>query len=53
MFKLCVLTRWDFNFCIRSSPLRVKERGAVEEKVEEGIERGWQDGGERDGREEG
>ena len=20
-FKLCVLTRWDFNFCIRSSPL--------------------------------
>ena len=22
MFKLCVLTRWDFNFCIRSSPLR-------------------------------
>ena len=21
MFKLCVLTRWDFNFCIRSSPL--------------------------------
>ena len=21
-FKLCVLTRWDFNFCIRSSPLR-------------------------------
>ena len=22
-FKLCVLTRWDFNFCVRSSPLRV------------------------------
>ena len=21
-FKLCVLTRWDFNFCVRSSPLR-------------------------------
>ena len=21
-FKLCVLTRWDFNFCIRSSTLR-------------------------------
>ena len=19
--KLCVLTRWDFNFCVRSSPL--------------------------------
>ena len=23
MFKLCVLTRWHFNFCVRSSPLRV------------------------------
>ena len=22
-FKLCVVTRWDFNFCVRSSPLRV------------------------------
>ena len=22
MFKLCVLTRWDLNFCVRSSPLR-------------------------------
>ena len=21
-FKLCVLIRWDFNFCIRSSPLQ-------------------------------
>ena len=21
-FTLCVLTRWDFNFCVRSSPLR-------------------------------
>ena len=21
-FKLCVLTRWDFNFCVRSSSLR-------------------------------
>ena len=20
-FKLCVLTKWDFNFCVRSSPL--------------------------------
>ena len=29
-FKLCVLTRWDFNFCVRSSPLRGTrtERGA-------------------------
>ena len=24
-FKLCVLTRCDFNFCIRSSPLRGKD----------------------------
>ena len=23
-FKLCVLTRWDFNICIHSSPLWVK-----------------------------
>ena len=23
-FKLCVLTRWNFNFCVRSSPLRAK-----------------------------
>ena len=22
MFKLCVLTRWDLSFCVRSSPLR-------------------------------
>ena len=21
-FQLCALTRWDFNFCVRSSPLR-------------------------------
>ena len=21
-FKFCVLNRWDFNFCVRSSPLR-------------------------------
>ena len=25
-FKLCVLTRWDFNFCVRSSPLRGTKR---------------------------
>ena len=25
-FKLCVLTRRDFNFCVRSSPLREKEK---------------------------
>ena len=22
MFKLCDLTRWDINFCVRTSPLR-------------------------------
>ena len=26
-FKLCVLIRWDFNFCVRSSPLRGTGRG--------------------------
>ena len=26
-FKLCVLTRWDFNFCVRSSPLRGRRKG--------------------------
>ena len=25
-FKLCVLNRWDFNFCVRSSRLRMKEK---------------------------
>ena len=25
-FKLCVLARWDFNFCVRSSPLRVTNK---------------------------
>ena len=25
-FKLCILTRWDFNFCVRSSPLRERQR---------------------------
>ena len=29
-FKLCVLTRWDFNFCVRSSPLRDRKRYIVE-----------------------
>ena len=27
MFKLCVLTRWDFNFCVHSSPLPVTYEG--------------------------
>ena len=32
-FKLCVLTRWDFNFCVRSSPLRgAKKEGKKERK---------------------
>ena len=35
--KLCVLTRWDFNFCVRSSLLwGVEERGYAKEV---GIER--------------
>ena len=25
-FKLCVLNRWDFNFCVRSSPLWGKKK---------------------------
>ena len=32
-FKLCVLTRWDFNFCVRSSPLRGKERDERKEST--------------------
>ena len=28
-FKPCVLTRWDFNFCVRSSPLRVHVVGML------------------------
>ena len=39
-FKLCVFTRWDFHFCVRSSPLRGKERGR----------RRWRRGGEQRGR---
>ena len=36
-FKLCVLTRWDFNFCIRSSPLRGRGRERDwKEEVSEG-----------------
>ena len=31
-FKLCVLTRWDFNFCVRSSPLRGRERERERER---------------------
>ena len=32
-FKLCVLTRWDFNFCVRSSPLRGEEEEEEEEEA--------------------
>ena len=28
-FKLCVLTRWDFNFCVRSFPLRGLDKTSV------------------------
>ena len=32
-FKLCVLTRWDFNFCVRSSPLRGQAEKDKTERV--------------------
>ena len=35
-FKLCVLTRWDFNFCIRSSPLRAGGGEGGEDKADRG-----------------
>ena len=38
-FKLCVLTRWDFNFCVRSSPLRLAE---AEEFALDSLKRGSQ-----------
>ena len=28
--KLCVLTRWDFNFCVRSSPPRNLRRVSLD-----------------------
>ena len=28
-FKLCVLTRWDFHLCVRSSPLRGEIKGTL------------------------
>ena len=33
-FKFCVLNSWDFNFCVRSSPLREGDR--ENEREEEG-----------------
>ena len=33
-FKLCVLTRWDFNFYVRSFPLRGKKKEGEEEEEE-------------------
>ena len=46
-FKLCVLTRWDFNFCVRSSPLRghlrrLRKRYIVERTNEAEIRLGEQ-----------
>ena len=46
-FKLCVLTRWDFNFCVRSSPLRghlrrLRKRFIVERTNEAEIRLGEQ-----------
>ena len=34
-FKLCVLSRWDFNFFVRSSPLRVSFNAAARESPSE------------------
>ena len=31
-FKLCVLTGWDFNFCVRSSPLRGDRKNRVRKR---------------------
>ena len=31
-FKLCVLTRWDFNFRVRSSPLRGRKKNHMPDK---------------------
>ena len=36
-FKLCVLTRWDFNFCVRSSP----QRGWIREGEGSFVVLGW------------
>ena len=33
-FKLCILTRWDFNFCVRSSPLRGQATTELEMKYQ-------------------
>ena len=37
-FKLCVLTRWDFNFCVHSSPLR----GKAKKKTAVNIQPWWE-----------
>ena len=34
MFKLCALTKWDFNFCVRSSPLREPCQGETQHFME-------------------
>ena len=33
VFKLCVLIRWYFNFCVRSSPLRGSQFDSVQQTV--------------------
>ena len=37
-FKLCVLIRWDFNFCIRSSPLRGHLSDQQERRMQEDVQ---------------
>ena len=36
-FKLCVLTRWDFNFCVRSSPLHRSSSWGFKAKMPVGL----------------
>ena len=52
LLLLCVLTRWDFNFCVRSSPLRfcvrsspARESSTEIETVYISVESTWEDGG--------
>ena len=37
-FKLCVLTRWDFNFCVRSPQLREVVNEVELSKVDNEVE---------------
>ena len=44
-YKLCVLTRRDFDFCARSSPLRGRRGNRMEKRTRDGKEDiGWRRG---------